>query len=471
MSGSDFIEKFRRLVEDEHLLAAGEEVVVGVSGGVDSVALLQLLVEYGASCRVLHVNYGLRGEDSDRDAALVARLCEQLEVPHETSEPPAGWAEGSSGESIQHLAREYRYRVFEDWARAHDIRKVAVAHHLDDQVETLILRLVRGSGLRGLTGMRPRRPISEGSSVELIRPLLTVTRAEILGWVSEKGFVFRDDRSNVDPRFDRARVRTIVVPALLEAFGESALRNIARSADHARAAIDEAVTARLRDDLRSAAVEDLDRALRVEALLKLDAGWRALVLLEATRRWLPDAPRRASVADRLSELLTAQPGKKAVFGRSAVWRDRDAIVFVPESARSQEDRPVTPGEPVHLDTGTLLVERCKRGPSRYSSDPNVEIADANLLSSPLSVGPWRAGERFRPIGMANSKKISDFLTDERVASHRKSGVLVLRSGEDVVWVVGHRLAETFKVGPETTGVVKLSFEPADAGRAAPGFVV
>jgi tRNA(Ile)-lysidine synthase len=438
-------------------------VLVGVSGGADSVALLHLLKEFGAFCHAVHVNYGLRGGESDGDASFVEELCARLGVPLEMVEVPEDWDAATSGDSIQERAREFRYRVFEDVADRTGIRKVAVAHHLDDQAETVLLRLLRGTGLQGAVGMRPKRPISAGSDIDLIRPLLRVSRSEILAWLEERGLDYRDDSSNADPRYARARLRRDVVPAIVEAFGDSAVRNIARFSGHARAAIDWAVMERLEGDLESALVEGAEPALSVETLAGMEPGWRDLVLLEALKRWMPDAPERSTAVFELATLLEAEPGKKVVFGNSVAWRSRESIVFLHNEGSDQSEYRLTPGEPLQLEKGTIALERDVSDAMSAKDDPDVEIADARLLDRIVTVGPWREGERFQPLGLAGTKTVSDFLRDERVAPQHKSNVLVVRSGGDIVWVVGHRLAHPYRITEETTEVVRLTWMPKGEG--------
>lgn len=465
MPADPLVEAFRKSVGSDHLLRPGENVVVGVSGGADSVALLHLMVGYGVRCHVVHVNYRLRGIESDQDAAFVETLCTRLNVTLEIVRVPDGWSQSDPGASLQERARDFRYEAFESAARRAGIQKVAVAHHLEDQAETVLLRLIRGSGLQGAAGMHSRRPISAGSDVELIRPLLRATRSEIVNWLAANDLDYRADSSNLDPKYDRVRLRRQVVPAIIEAFGESSIRNIGRFARRARGALDTAVIGRVRGDLDSALVDGPEPALRIDVLERFEPGWRDLVILEAVRRWMPDAPNRAAVVAEVVDLIDAEPGKRAVFGRSVAWRDRETIVFTDATDVRDDNHSLTPGVPLELAAGTILIEvageagEAQSDLTPSSGDPNVEIADARLLNRPLTVGPWRAGDRFRPLGMTGSKKLSDFLRDERVEPHRKSRILVVRSGDEIVWVVGHRIAEPYRVSDDTQSVVRLTFVP------------
>jgi len=465
------IDRIRKCISDHGLVAPEEDVVVGVSGGVDSVTLVHILKEVGAACRVVHINYGLRGSESDGDEELVERLCDRLTLSCVVVRPPDGWLRSNTGRSLQELARDFRYKVFEEVATEAGARKVAVGHHLDDQVETILLRLVRGTGLRGLAGMRRCRSISEASSIELIRPFLSETRSEILEWAFKNNIDYREDRTNQDKRFDRTRMRDLVVPSIAEAFGEAGLRNIARSADQAQAVYDAVVAKRVEADLSAAAGAGEHPTLVVDTLMKHDSGWRTEILLEAVRRWIPSAPERASIANQIENLLTAQPGKRLALADSVIWRERGTLVFVNNQVsgdRVSGGAAVTElvaGRSVDIGDGTLLVEPAKKlnaariGEIMDDCNPNTELVDDRILQAPMSVGRWQPGDRFRPLGMAGRKNVSDFLTDRKVEPHLKSGVLVVKSGEKIVWVVGHRLAHPFRVRSDSERVVRLSFSP------------
>jgi tRNA(Ile)-lysidine synthase len=465
----DLEERFRASLQRSALLEPPEAVLVAVSGGIDSVSLLHLLHRFGCRCTAVHVNYRLRGHESDADASFVEDLCRKLGVELHVSTVSDSWAEHLANQSLQDAARAERYRLFEEMADTSGLRKIAVAHNLDDQAETIMLRLIRGVGILGLVGMRPRRPVSSGSKVDLVRPLLDFTRAEIAAWARENRVHFREDRSNQDPRFDRVRMRSTVTPALVETFGESALRNIARSAWQAQQVVDAVVLDRIEEDLAEAQTGGGDKGLSVEAMLRHSPGWRTLLLLEAARRWIPDAPQRTSVAEALERLLSSQSGRKLELPGGVVWRSQDSLLFVSNDrmADDVEETTVLVGENVLTSTGTLIVETPSTADPEVFADflseqnPNEEIVDGKMLNEPLSVGAWRNGEVFQPLGLSGRRKVSDFLTDQKVEAHLRRQVPVLRSGGKVVWVVGHRLADPFKVGPATSEYVRVRFLPTE----------
>lgn len=445
-------------IREHDLLAPGQAVVVGLSGGVDSMGLAALLHRLGYAVTAAHVNYGLRGAASDADEELVRTWCAAHDPPvplHVTRCDPTAQA-AAAGRSLQAVARDQRYAFMARCAEAAGIDRVAVAHHRDDQAETVLLNLVRGSGLEGLAGMAPRRPLTEGA-VTLVRPLLAASRADIEAYADAAAVPWRPDASNASLAYDRNAMRHRVLPVMEEQF-EGAADRIARAAALVRAYRADTVEPTLAAHMaRCAQPLDDGGLLKLDALRTLPAVWRRRVILEALRRWLPEAPYHAALAAEVDGLLDAQVGRRVEVGDGAVWRERAGLRFVPTSAPPAPSRSVPYGEAVALPQGTLRVERIEQLPAALGAEaPHTVYADAQRLQGPLTVRPWRAGDRFQPLGMTHSKKISDFLTDEKVPPHRRRHVLVVCDRERIVWVVGHRLAHPVRIRPGTEHAVRMA---------------
>jgi tRNA(Ile)-lysidine synthase len=353
-------------------------------------------------------------------------------------------------------------------------RHVAVGHHRDDQAETLLLNLLRGSGPEGLAGMRPKRRLGgeDGSerAVSLVRPLLAVGRDEIEAYAEAQGLPWREDPSNRDARFKRAALRRDVLPAL-EAHFSGAADRLARSAALVRQYVDEALRPELRRRFEEASDGEgpddgaRERALAVEALRAAPPVWRGRLLLEGLRRWCPGAPRTQAVAGELEKLLDAQPGRRVDFEAGRVWRERDALRFVQAKEERMKEgggQTLAPGRPACWPGGTLRAEWLPAPPeSLTADDPHVALLDAEALALPLDVRPWQPGDRLQPLGMNGRTLVSDLLTDAKVPPSKRKSVRVVCSGDTIVWVVGHRLAESAKVRPSTQRVLRLTFEPSE----------
>ncbi len=457
---SSFLEDVQHFIEANGLLPSGARVLVGLSGGVDSVVLLHVLKRLGYEVAAAHVNYGLRGEASAGDEVFVRALCEQREIPCFVRQVEARAVADETGRSIQETARDLRFPFFLETIQAENVDFVALGHHRDDQAETVLLNLFRGSGLEGLAGMPARRPLAPGSGVVLVRPLLGVLRAEIKAFAEAEKLAWREDESNRSLAYRRSALREAVLPLLAEHFGEAVVENVARAAGHVRAYLDDAFSlGELFDTCR--VKREVGGALNVQNVRVLPPVWRRRLILEALRRWLPGAPYRAALAEEIERLLEAQPGRRVEVKTGTVWRERGTLLFLPPGqATAETAHAVLPGETVELAQGSLRVDLVQKRPVDLSDGaPFAIIVDADRLRFPLALRPWQPGDVFRPFGGRGSRKVSDFLTDEKVPPHDKGARLVLLSKEEIVWVVGFRFGHAFRVRPETARFAKITFIP------------
>lgn len=461
--GGPLVDSVSQYIEEYDLLDEDERVLVGVSGGVDSMVCTQILYTLGYDVHVLHANYGLR-EGADADEALVREWCADQTPPipvHVVSLDAEARAEDHD-ESLQEAARVLRYSALADHASEIGANVVATGHHRDDQAETLLLNLLRGSGPEGLAGMPPSRPMADNASVVLVRPLLNVSRSDIERYVTTKDVPWRDDPSNRDPAFDRAVIRTKILPLLEEEF-EGASANLARCASLLREYVDQTFSPALTDKLSECYVKCRDgAALRLDLLSEEPAVWRRRIILAALERAFPEAPHTYAVAEEVAALLDAQVGRRVELGTGVIWRERDMLRIVPTGASPQsvEAQPVPWEEDVALPQGTLRVEHAEETPDRLeASPPTVEYVDADRLAPPLTVRSWQDGDRLQPLGLDGSKPVSDLLTEAEVPPHRRNAVCVLTTEDHIAWVIGHRIDERVRVRPSTTRVARLAWDP------------
>lgn len=439
----------------EHDLTPGSTVVVGVSGGIDSMVLLDLLRQSELRPVAAHVNYGLRGEASDGDEAFVCATCADADIPCHVRRAHL------DGDNVQAEARRIRYRFFGEVADEVGAEVVATAHQCDDQAETLLLHLFRGTGPVGLAGIPARRPLAPGSSVTVVRPLLDVGRDEIGDYARERGLRWREDSSNDATDYRRNLVRHEILPLVEQHFG-GATDRIARTAGLVRDYLDSGA-ALASDAAFDALTEPLADgwALRIDGLEAQPETVRRGLLLEALRRWMPGAPRSTATVRELAALLDAQPGRKIEWPGGTVWREREHLAFVSsKTERTVCDVEVEMGE-TSTPFGTLRVEPLDAVPSAFDPSPHVEIVDAERLRWPLRLRTWRDGDTMQPLGLDGHKKVSDLLTERRVPPHRRARQLVLCSEGEVVWVVGHRLDACAAVRSETRRAARLSWIPAE----------
>jgi tRNA(Ile)-lysidine synthase len=439
----------------------GARVLVAVSGGPDSVALLHLLRILSERhelvvAGVAHFNHQLRGADADDDERFCVELAAAAGVPIEIGRGPVLQTARDQGRSVEDAARMLRYAFFREAALRLDAAAVAVGHSREDQAETFLLRLLRGAGAKGLSGIRPRAGI-------VVRPLLEISRAALRRYVADHGLAFREDASNADVRIPRNRIRHDLIP-VLQQYSPAIAAILARQAEAAArdeeyltvAAIELAPSVVLRTEggveIDAAALNALPAALAVrvvrEALTRLAAG-RFLgfqhieSVLDLARK---DEPAEVSVS--LPGQVATRRGGRIVLGMPAPAAFSNFFRF-PLSIPGEVSVPgwVLSAQP--FDGPAEALRKVARG-------PEVMIA-AGPLRSPLAVRTRRKGDRFRPLGMGGrGRKLQDFLVDRKIARAERDALpLVVDRDDRIVWVVGQSVAEDFRVTEAQQGVILL----------------
>ena len=467
MRPNSFLDSVARFIERHELLVDEGRVLVGVSGGADSMVCLAVLQELGYDLHALHVNYGLR-EGADEDEALVRDWCagQSPEILLRVLQKNATARADIHNESLQEAARGLRYEALAAHAARIDADAVAVGHHRDDQAETLLLNLLRGSGPEGLAGMPPSRPLQQATDVSLVRPLLCVSRAEVETYAEETGVPWRRDPTNADPDYDRAFLRTEVIPLLQERFPDAS-NALSRAAELMREYVEETLTPALEERLDRCYVDcEAGGKLVLDPLRAESSVWRRRLILAALERTCPEAPQSAAFAEEVESLIDAEVGRRVEAAGGTIWRERDRLRFVPVEAEPEEVWPPIPvpwGEDVPLPCGVLRIDPLDAVPDNLDTGTaNVEYVDADRLVDPMDVRTWKEGDRLQPLGLDGTKLVSDLLTEEKVPPHRRSGVLVLNTDEHMAWVIGHRLDHRMRVRPSTENIARLSWEPGGA---------
>lgn len=459
-------ERLYTYAAEHELLFPPSRAVLGLSGGVDSVVLFHVLLALDVDLHVVHVNYQLR-EAADADEQFVRGLCARKNVSLAVRHRPIEQHARKEGRSVQELAREVRYEIFEEEARVHDCSRVALGHQMDDQIETMLLQLVRGTGLRGLAGMPVRRPIRRGSEVELVRPLLWARRSAVEGYARERGWEWQTDASNRSTRYLRTALRHDVLPPLEEHVGGGGMENIARAGERVRKYLEDEWMPRLeRDverwiDVRS----DGTIGVAIEPLETMSRIWRQELVLETIRRFAPDLPVSEAVAREITGLVEAQVGRRKEYEGYTVWRERDCLLLVSDTVRQPViEQCLEPGETIQLPgVGRLALEYAGTTVSEAArAGDHTAFVDAGQVDLPLRVRPWRAGDRLQPLGMGGHKNVSDLLTDAKVPPHDRRRVYVVTSDETIIWVVGLRLAHHVRITPDTSEALKLCLQPVSS---------
>lgn len=404
-------QRIETYIRRHRLLEPGDKVLVAVSGGADSVALLHLLSELGYRCYVAHCNFHLRGEESDRDELFVHRLAESLSLPLTVTHFQTEQYATEQGVSIEMAARDLRYRWFEEERQRLDCEAIAVAHHQNDQAETLIMHLKRGSGLTGMVGMRPRNG-------RIIRPLLCATRQEIEQYCQAADYQWINDSTNTDTAITRNAIRSV-----LQLCSEQEIRHMAETADRMRGY--EALLGAL---LRGEPVDEGSDELLYELLKPYGLNASQIADIHAS---LGESGRRFEARDYVA---TIDHGELHITSRE----EEEAEVPTPriiQSVRSRMPREHFP-----------------------AADEDYILVDADCLRGELHLRHWQEGDAFYPItsGKPGRKKLQDFFSDLKLSRAEKSRIWLLLDGDRIVWVAGYRLDNRYKITDATTRVAEIT---------------
>lgn len=430
-------------IEKYDLLAPGRPVAVGLSGGADSVALLSILVSLGYDCKALHCNFHLRGEESMRDERFAETFARHtLGIPFYKTDFDTEAYAAEKHISIEMAARELRYEWFEKMREQFGAQAIAVAHHRDDQAETVLLNLVRGSGIRGLRGMLPKNGF-------IVRPLLGVGRKDLLSWLETQGYTYVTDSTNQSAAYTRNFIRLKIMP-LLEEINPSAGTAIARSAEHLAEA--EAVYLNVLEKAKKDVVKSAN-CFSISALLAYPSPQTVLYEL------LKPYGFTRLITEAIFASLGKASGKEFYSSTYRLIKDRDCLLIAPLEEDSEAVTYVLEEETGVLKHPIELSWRKSVITKDFSLIKEKQIAyfDYDTLRFPLVLRKWREGDWFIPFGMKGRKKLSDYFTNQKYSRFRKEAAWLLCSGPDIIWIVGERPDNRFCINKGTKSVLIVKF--------------
>lgn len=433
------LNKVKAYIDRFQLFSHDKRYLVAVSGGADSVCLLLVMRALGYDIEAVHCNFHLRGEESNRDENFVVDLCKKLQVElHLIHFDTATYAQ-THQISIEMAARELRYRYFEQLRQDIQADGICVAHHQDDSAETIILNLLRGTGIHGLTGIKPRNGY-------ILRPLLCLSRKDIIEWLREQNQTFVTDSSNLETDAVRNKIRLNIMPQLKDISPNACqqILNTAQRLNEASKVYDETIQNTLSRLVKN-------ESLEVDALLK-EASPESILY-----EWLFPMGFDPKTIEQISQSLTIiQSGKE--------WKSATHQLTFNQGRLLAE--PITPELPTLIipETGTYIYQEEKKIRIEQISGRHIkkDAATASLDSSkvhfPLTLRPVQVGDRFMPYGMKGTKLVSDYLTDRHVNVFEKRRTLVLcdRQGE-ILWLINHRPDARFCINDLTQETLVFSF--------------
>jgi tRNA(Ile)-lysidine synthase len=456
---------------DRDLIRPGESLVVGVSGGPDSMCLLHIMAGLRKALEVrlhvAHLNHLLRGAESDSDAEYVSAASRRMGLPATIDKRDARAYQREHGLSLEEAAREVRYSFFSEVARAEKAETVAVGHTADDQVETILMHLVRGTGLAGLRGMQPLGTWSspDEGTVRIVRPLLEVRRQETEAYCAAHRLSPREDSSNLRPEQLRNRIRSELIP-LLRSYNpnvDEAVLRAARAAEDDLALIDEEAS-RL---WGSAASENPDGvALDRAEFARLRPALKRHLVRAAIGHLLGDLRDVESThIESLLDAMAKPAGKSLSLPRGLAFRGGYGEGLVTATGDASSPLPEIDGE------RRLNIPGCTELPGwqvdstvlDHQPTENVRaeltaLLDLDVTGTELTVRPRKRGDRFQPLGMEDTKKLQDFMVDAKIPRHWRDSVPLVCSPQHILWVVGWRIDHRARVTSSTKKALRLRFE-------------
>ncbi|GAB6085589.1 tRNA lysidine(34) synthetase TilS [Alkaliphilus crotonatoxidans] len=462
------IDKIKETIDLNHLLKRGDKVVVAVSGGPDSVCLLHGLYSlqkvYDIQLYAAHLNHNFRGIEAHKDAQYVTQLCEGLNIMcFVKSVDVPGYAK-EKGLSMEEAGRIQRYRFFDEIAQRVGAEKVAVAHNLNDQAETVLMRLIRGAGLQGLSAIQHRRD-------QIIRPLLDVSRQEIEAYCQEYKLHPRIDQSNLEPIYHRNKIRLHLIPHLESEYNPKIIEALGRTAALLRQDHD-FIDQQARDMYNILKTNENQKTISfaIHGLINLHTA----LLTRIFRLTVEELAGKGEGIefkhiDLLQNFLKLDGSGKQIqlpLGIT-VKKSYHRVIFTTNVTEAEQRFHYTveaPGETYIQElNGTFRFKILEKKELKgYPKEPYLKAFDYDKVSKGLHIRNRREGDRFVPLGAKGSKKLKDFMIDHKVEREKREQVPILCDGENIMWVVGYRISELYKITNKTKRILMVEYLEASS---------
>lgn len=435
------IELFQNYIKEKELFTTESYVIAAVSGGLDSVCLCYLLHTAGYKFAIAHCNFGLRGTESDQDQEFVSQLAQKYQVPFFTKFfTTIDFAEEEKI-SIQMAARKLRYDWFDELAIQQKADKILTAHHKSDIAETLLLNLSRGTGIAGLHGIRPNQGL-------LARPLLFANREDLQTIVNSEQLLWREDRSNENTKYKRNFIRHKVIPLLKELNPnfENTLESTIEKITLAEAVFDEQIEA-----YRNKYFSQESDHWKVTLGNWSGKNQALIILFELLRPFGFSYEQCKSIVS----VLNQSSGKIVESHTHKLVKDRTSLIITSKIPDTKSLYIEHNTETLVWESKKLIIQKKEAKTYHIIPDKNIAALDLDKLTFPMELRTWKQGDWFVPLGMKTRKKISNFLIDSKIPLNLKDHLKVITSESNIVWVVGHRLDDRFKISNNTQNILEL----------------
>lgn len=453
----DLLKGYIDFIQQNQLFYSSDKLLLAVSGGIDSVVLAHIAKEAGQQFSIAHCNFRLRGEESERDEAFVRELAGTLEVPLYIRHFDTKQYAEAQKVSIQVAARDLRYNWFRailDGKAAADLQEgipeteapyqyLLTAHHQGDNIETVFMNFCKGTGIAGLKGILPRQE-------RIIRPLLFASREDILTYARQHQLAWVEDSSNDETKYTRNYFRKVILPSVEKIYPQ-VRGNISANIERIREAAelyDQAVAL-----AKKKMVEIHGTEVRVPVLKLAKSSPRRTLIYEIIKEY----GFTAHQAEEVEKLLTSETGRYISSATHRILRNRAWLVISPLEIIKDQVVVVNRGENEVLFSESRLLLKWLEGENvKFASDNNIAVLDAKEIQFPLILRKWKEGDYFYPLGLRKKKKLARFFIDQKLSKNEKEKVWVVESHKKIVWVIGYRIDDRFKITPSTQKALQLS---------------
>jgi tRNA(Ile)-lysidine synthase len=440
------IDAFNKFAHENHLFKHDDKILLAVSGGIDSMVMAHLFLQTNSQIGIMHCNFMLRSVDSDKDEEHVRNYAELHSIPFFANTFNTIEFARNNNISVQMAARDLRYKWFEEVRQENNYDLIAVAHNLNDNAETLLINLTRGTGLAGLSGMRL-------ISNNIIRPLLFATRDEIVNYSNKHQIKFREDKSNADTKYIRNKIRHQIIP-LLKEINPSIEVTLNETAERFLG-INEIVTIYInkirekiseqKDDVMSYNLSQLKHHLNNKTIL-----FELFRPYGITNQQLDD----------LIKVINGKTGGQIITNCCRIIKNRKEIIVSMESSRSESLYEIDSPEVFKKIPGIVSAELIEvNNAFQIPYDSAIACLDFDKLNFPLIIRKWEPGDYFHPLGMKQKKKLSDYFIDNKYSMLDKETILILESEGNIVWIIGDRIDNRFKISKTTKNALIIKSAP------------
>lgn len=425
-------------IENSFPFLKKRKLLVACSGGLDSVVLAYILKELGYSIGLAHCNFSLRGKESDEDEAFVIELATKWNVPVFTETFNTKEYASIHKLSTQMAARALRYCWFEELLNDFKFDYVLTAHHADDNLETFLINLSRGSGLRGLIGIKDK-------SNKIIRPLLPFSREEIFSFAKKEKLFWREDSSNASSDYLRNELRHEVIPPFKKATKGllASFHKTQKNLQQSEALVNDYILL-----VRNLVMQETPDGFEISIAKLQELPHPDALLYELL------SPFQFTAWEDISGLLKAQSGKQVLSSNYRVLKDRKVLIITEIPSERKKNKKFISENELQIDS-PLTMSFLPTDKMGYI-DNNTIYVDASKISYPLELRRWEEGDVFQPFGMKGKKKLSKFFKDEKLSLASKEQIWILLSKNQIVWVVGYRMDDRFKITPKTNKILKIA---------------